>query len=140
MSEENVELARRLYAEGGDLLKATPHQLDRLFREDLDERFEFRLPPDYPEGEPVFRGRDGLDQLVAMLSETWREWHFEPERFLDAGERVVVFARIVGQGAVSGAPVELETTHVWTIHSGRATSVQAFRDRSQALEAAGLSE
>jgi ketosteroid isomerase-like protein len=88
----------------------------------------------------VFRGRDGIDQLIALLSETWREWRFEPERFLDAGDRVVVFARIVGKGEASGAPFELETTHVWTIHAGRATSLQAYRDRSQALEAVGLSE
>ena len=138
MSQENVELARRAYA-GGDLLNATTEQIDRLFREDLDENFEFRLPADYPEGEPVFRGRNGIDQVIGMLRETWGEWLFEPERFLDAGDRVVVFARIVGKGGASGAPFELETTHVWTIHAGRATSLHAYRDRSQALEAAGLS-
>jgi len=139
MSEENVDLTRRLYAEG-DLLHATTEQIDRVFREDLDENFEFRLPGDYPEGEPVFRGRDGVDQLAAMLGETWREWHFEPERFLDAGDRVVVFARIVGQGAASGVPFQLETTHVLTIHAGRAISLQVYRNRSEALRAAGLRE
>jgi ketosteroid isomerase-like protein len=139
MSEENVEIVRRANAEDGDLLHATPEQVEHAFREYLDEEFEFRLPSDYPEGEPVFRGRDGVDQVIAWLSETWREWRFEPERFLDAGDRVVVFARIAGKGEASGAPIELETTHVWTIHNGRATSLQAYRDRSQALEAAGLS-
>lgn len=139
MSEENVELVRRVYIEG-DLLQTTSEQIDRLFREYLDEDFEFRLPGDYPEGEPVFRGREGVDQLVAMLGETWSEWQFEPERFLDAGDQVVVFARIVGRGKASGAPFELETTHVWTIRAGRAISVHAYRDRSQALEAAGLRE
>jgi hypothetical protein len=94
----------------GDLLRTTSEQIDRLFREHLDEVFDFRLPGDYPEGEPVFRGRGGVDQLVAMLSETWSEWQFEPERFLDAGAQVVVFARIVGRGKASGAPFELETT------------------------------
>jgi ketosteroid isomerase-like protein len=137
MSRENVDLARRLY-EDSDLLNATTEQLDRVFREDLDEHFEFRLPPDYPEGELVFRGRDGINQLIALLDDTWSEWQFRPERFLDAGDRVVVFARIVGKGAASGVPVDLETTHVWTIHAGRASSVHAYRDRSQALEAAGL--
>jgi ketosteroid isomerase-like protein len=132
MSAENVELVRRLYAEG-DLLRATPEQLDRLFDDDLDANFEFRLPADYPEGEPVFRGRAGVDDLRAMLGETWGEWHFEPERFLHAGDQVVVFARIIGRGGASGAPVELETTHVWTIQAGRAFSVHAYRDRSQAL-------
>jgi ketosteroid isomerase-like protein len=139
MSEENVDFARRMYAEG-DLLHAATEQIDRVFREDLDENFEFRLPGDYPEGELVFRGRDGVDQLVAMLRETWSDWHFEPQRFLDAGDRVVVFARIVGKGGASGLPFELETTHVWTIRGGRATSMHAYRDRSEALESVGLSE
>jgi ketosteroid isomerase-like protein len=139
VSAENIELARRVYLEG-DLLQTTSEQIDRLFREHLDEDFEFRLPGDYPEGEPVFRGRAGVDQLVAMLSETWSEWQFEPERFLDAGNQVVVFARIVGRGKASGAPFELETTHVWTIRAGRAMSVHAYRDRAQALEAVGSRE
>ena len=139
MSQENVDLVRRTYSEG-DLLHATTEQLDRGFREYVDEQFELRLPSDYPEGELVFRGRDGMSQAVGWLRDTWREWRFEPKRFLDAGDRVLVFAHIVAEGEASSAPIELETTHVWTIHAGRATSLQVYRDRSQALEAVGLRE
>jgi ketosteroid isomerase-like protein len=139
MSEENVEVVRNLYALG-DFLNLNPDAIDPAFRDYGDEQFEVHLPPDYPEGELVFRGREGLDQLSAMLKETWGEWRVEPERFLDAGNRVVVFARLVGKGGASGAPFELETTHVWTIHAGRAASVHVYRDRSEALEAAGLRE
>ena len=60
MTGSNVELVRRLY-EYRDLLHASKEGLDRAFREDLDEGFEFRLPGDYPEGEkpaswPVISG------------------------------------------------------------------------------------
>jgi ketosteroid isomerase-like protein len=75
-----------------------------------------------------------------MLADAWDEWRMQPGRFLDAGDRVVVFARLFVEGGASGVPVELETTHVWTVRQGRATSLHAFRDRSQAIEAAGLSE
>ena len=78
--------------------------------------------------------------MIAMLRETWGEWNFEPERFLDAGDHVVVFARIEAEGGASGVPIELETTHVWTIRGGRAVSMHAYRDRSEALEAARLRE
>jgi uncharacterized protein len=139
MSQENVEIVRNMYALG-DFLNPNPGEIDQAFRDYLDEQFELRLPPDYPEGEPVFRGREGLAQATAMLREVWREWRFEPERFLDAGDRVVAFARIVGKGGASGVPFELETAHVWTIHAGRAASMHVYRDRSEALEAAGLSE
>jgi ketosteroid isomerase-like protein len=139
MSEENVEIVRALY-EMGDFFNATPEQFDRAFRDYLDEQFELRLPPDYPEGKLVFRGRQGAGELIAMLHDTWGEWSFETERFIDANDRVVVFARILAKGGGSGVPVELQTTHVWTVGAGRATSVQFYRDRSEALEAAGLSE
>jgi ketosteroid isomerase-like protein len=139
MSEENVDLVRNLYALG-DFLNPTPDEIDRAFRDALVDQFEFHPPTDFPEGELVFRGREGLAQFTAMLREAWGEWRLEPDRFLDAGDRVVVFARVVGKGGASGAPFELETTHVWAIRDGRATSAHAYRDRSEALEAAGLSE
>jgi uncharacterized protein len=140
MSKENVEIVRSLY-ETGMLVTAGPAEIERIFRDyPVDEQFELRLPPDYPEGEPVFRGRAGMAQVLAMLRDTWSEWRQEPERFLDAGDRVVVFLRIVAEGGASGVPIEFETTHVWTVRTGRATSMHAYRDRSEALEAAGLRE
>ena len=139
ISQQNVDLIRNLY-DLGDFLSITPDQVDDVFRDYLDAEFEVRLPPDYPEGEPVFRGREGTLRMIAMLRETWGEWNFAPERFLDAGDHVVVFARIEAEGGASGVPIELETTHVWTIRRGRAVSMHVYRDRSEALEAAGLSE
>ena len=65
MSQENVEIVRTLYGLGGDPLHTAPDQLDRVFRDHLDEQFEVRLPSDYPEGEPVFRGRAGLEEMLA---------------------------------------------------------------------------
>src|SRR5688572_28194555 len=138
MSQENVEIIRTVYEIGaGDWFSAAPDEIDRAFREYIDKEFEARLPPDYPEGEPVFRGREGFDDLMAMLGDTWGKWQVEPERFLDAGDRVVVFVRILAEGGTSGVPIAAETAHVWTLRGGRATSMHAYRHRSQALEAAG---
>jgi ketosteroid isomerase-like protein len=141
MSGDNVRLVRAIYEMAGETpLEARPEAIDEAFRELVHPQFEIHLPPDYPEGELVFRGRDGFARLRAMLADTWSDWAFRPERFVDAGDHVVVYARIVGHGEASHVPVDLETTHLWTIASGRAQSVHAFRDRSEALKAAGLSE
>ena len=140
MSQENVEIVRTLYGLRGDPLNVAPDQLDRVFRDHLDEQFEVRLPSDYPEGEPLFRGRAGFEEMLAMLADTWGQWRYEPDRFVDAGDRVVVFVRILAEGGASGVPIEFEATHVWTIRGGRAMSVHAYRNRSQALEVVGLSE
>jgi ketosteroid isomerase-like protein len=116
-----------------------PAFFDRIWRDYLDEEYEYRGTGGYPEGELVFRGREGAAQLLAMLLDAWAEFRFEPERFIGAGDQVVAFVRWVGKGRASGVPIELPVAHVWTIRDGRLKSCRAFRDRSDALEAVGLS-
>ena len=143
MSQENVEIVRRLYAEGGPFaLPLSPEDeralLDRLFREFYDECLEVRMPADYPEGEQVLWGREGMEGLLAMLRETWMVFRFEPEHFIDAGDRVVVLIRVVAEGGASGVATDRETAHVWRVRDGRLSSIQIHLDRSRALEAVGL--
>ena len=140
MSQENVELAKSVYALIAPGIHTSSDQIDRLFSDRLDERFELHLPSDYPEGEPVFRGREGMARFIGMLRDTWGDWRYEPEEFRDAGDRMVVLGRILAEGDASGVPIELKTAHVWTIRDGRAISVHVYRDGAEALEAAGLSE
>jgi ketosteroid isomerase-like protein len=140
MSGENVELVKSAYGLIRPGLQTTPEEVDRLFRDHLDAQFEVHLPPDYPEGEVVFRGREGMTQFMAMLRDTWSDWRFEPEQFLDAGNRVVVSGHILAEGGASGVRMELKTTHVWTIPADRATSMQVYRDHTEALDAVGLRE
>ncbi len=135
MSQENVSLIRDLYGLLPSLRDPDSDAVTRLFRDYADARFELHLPPDYPEGEQVLRGREGMNAFAAVLRETWSEWRFVPERFLDAHDCVLVFARLVAVGHESGVPIELETNHVWTVRDGRATSVCVYRDRGEAIEA-----
>jgi ketosteroid isomerase-like protein len=135
MSQENVSLIRDLYRLLPSLRDTDSDAVTSLFRHYADARFELHLPPDYPEGEQVLRGREGMNAFAAVLRETWSEWRFVPERFLDAHDCVLVFARLVAVGHESGVPIELETNHVWTVRDGRATSLCVYRDRGEALEA-----
>jgi ketosteroid isomerase-like protein len=135
MSQENVSLIRDLYGLLPSLRDPDSDAVTRLFRDYADARFELHLPPDYPEGEQVLRGREGMNAFAAVLRETWSEWRFVPERFLDAHDCVLVFARLVAVGHESGVPIELETNHVWTVRDGRATSLCVYRDRGEAIEA-----
>jgi len=140
MSQEDVSLVRHLYEVVPNMLDADPSVVDRVLREYVDEHFEVQLPSEYPEGEQVHRGREGMDAMVATFREAWSEWRFLPERFLDAQDHVVVFVRVVAVGHESGVPIELEAAHVWTIRNGRARSMRVYRKRSAALEAVGLRE
>jgi ketosteroid isomerase-like protein len=135
MSEDNVSLVRDMYELLPDLRNPESGAVSLLFRHYADAGFELHLPPDYPEGEQVLRGREGMDSFAAGLHETWSEWRFVPERFLDAHDCVLVFALLVAVGYESGVPVELETNHLWTVRNGRAISMCVYRDRGEALEA-----
>ena len=144
MSQENVELVRRLYVATPGLRDSVPAEdpgfLDRIFRDFFDEDFMVRMPPEYPEGSRVLQGREGMMAFLAMLREAWSEWRFVPERFFDDDDRVLVFVHVIAVGHESGVPVESEVGHIWTIQDGRAKFVGVYRDRSEALKAVGLGE
>lgn len=134
MSRENIEIVRSVYELGLD-----PDALDRAFREFLSEEMELRLPRIYPDGE-VYRGREGLLRWAQMIRETWGEWRFEPERFFDVGDQVLVLARIVAAGGTSGVRLDRKVAHLWSLRDGRATSIEVYLDRAEAFEALGLRE
>jgi len=139
---ENVELVRSWFALSPDLRDVDPNDpalFDVAFGDGrLDEEFELRLPGDYPEGESIFRGREGVRRLLVMMQDVWAEWRVEPERFFDAGDKVVVFTRGVARARASGVPIELSGAYVWSIKEARLMSARVYLDRSEALEAVGL--
>ncbi|MGI8461133.1 MAG: hypothetical protein ACR2OC_05785 [Solirubrobacterales bacterium] len=54
---------------------------------------------------------------------------------------MLVFSREGGRGRGSGAEVQTKpTAHLWTLRDGKAVLMQSYWDRSDALEAAGLSK
>jgi ketosteroid isomerase-like protein len=81
-----------------------------------------------------------MQRLIAMLRDSWTAWRFEAERFIDAGDSVVVLVRVVAEGGHSGLGAVQETAHVWKLSGGRLASVQIYRERAQALEATGVSD
>jgi ketosteroid isomerase-like protein len=133
MARDNVEVVRRAYElfERGDI--------DGVLGL-LAENFELRLPGIYPEGPQTFRGRHGLERWLAMVEDTWGEWHFEVERLIDAGEQIVALVRIVAKGGASEVPVHREVAHVWTLRDRKPWTVSVHLDRADALDAVGPRE
>ena len=64
----------------------------------------------------------------------------EPERFWEADDKVLVFVRLRGTGAASGAGFDIRIGHLWTLRDGVVVRGEGYGDREQALEAAGLRE
>jgi ketosteroid isomerase-like protein len=62
---------------------------------------------------------------------------FEIERYIDAGEDVVVIAKQFGRAVSSGVGTETRMGYIWTVAEGKATRFRWFNDPAEALEAVG---
>jgi ketosteroid isomerase-like protein len=81
-------------------------------------------------------------RYLEKVNEAIEDYRMIPEEFIDAGaDRVLVFSREGGRGRGSGAEVQTHpTAHLWTIRDGKAVRLQSYWERSDALEATGVSE
>ncbi len=136
MSQENVEIVRRLYADFG----LTPTQVQAAARAGLiatDAEFDYSAL--YPDG-PVLRGVEAWRDYADSLP--WgRSLKLAPERFFDVDdERVLVFVHATAEGEGSGVPVERRSASEYTVRDGAIVRVKLYLDTTEALEAAGLSE
>ena len=138
MSQENLEIVQAIYAEAAE------------------GKFETTLRFFHPDVE-YSRHASGAGGTAVGLSETARgveamvkvglEWvqtfdwlRVQAERFIEVGDSVVVFVRHTGNAKASGLPIEGEFADVLTLCEGRVIRFEQYRDRAEALEAAGLSE
>jgi ketosteroid isomerase-like protein len=143
MSEENVELIRRLQIDPDVDLVA-------LLRDDsmVGRLFE-RIAPLFDPGFecvlvlPGAREHSGLPGLRAAWLEwlePWESYRAEIEDVIDAGDAAVVLTRDYGRRAGTDAEVRLLGAAVWTVRNGKVMRAEFYGDRKAALEAAGLSE
>ena len=132
MSQENVEIVRRTHE------VANARGFDAV-ADQFDPDIEC-IPPVSAPTAGTYRG---LDEIRALISE-WRDhfddFGFDPERFVDAGDQVVVFGRQRGRAKTSGMDIGESQAHVYTVRDGKIVHWHMFHDRREALKAAGLSE
>jgi ketosteroid isomerase-like protein len=107
--------------------------------EPLDAQVEWREPAEFPGG-GTYHGRDGVRRYLTQSREAWAEGSSEPEEFIPAGDRIVVFvhARVRAKGSSEWQDVRL--ADVYTVHNGKAVKMRAFADRAEALRWAGAED
>jgi len=136
MSQENVERITRLY----DQFLAQP---ERLASPELlaffDPAVEIHQSESLLGTQGSFRGYEGLGQAGREVFAVFREAHYVPQRFVDAGDQVVATLEFRGIGKESGVSVSETVAHVWTLKAGRIMAWDVYLDPAEALEAVGLS-
>jgi ketosteroid isomerase-like protein len=102
----------------------------------LDAQIEWSEPAEFPGG-GTYHGHDGVRRYLTQSREAWAEARSEPEEFISAGDRIVVFvhARVRVKGSSEWQDVRL--ADVYTVHNGKAVAMRAFADRTEALRWAG---
>jgi ketosteroid isomerase-like protein len=84
------------------------------------------------------RGHDGVRAWFAMIAELFEHLRWEPLQFRDAGDRVVVETRMTGIGSGSGILSEVRLFSIVMMRGGKASRLETYIERDEALEAAGL--
>jgi ketosteroid isomerase-like protein len=130
MSQENVEVVRRVYK------LAEAQGVEGLLDLATDD-VVWISDPRFPGG-----GRHaGKENVQRWLRTVWiyDEVSIDVEEIIDLGDWALAITRF--HGVFAGAPpVDWTWCHHFAFRDGRITQVQAFLDRAEALEAAGLSE
>jgi ketosteroid isomerase-like protein len=103
----------------------------------LDPGVEWIEPPEFPWG-GTYHGVDGAKQYLAQSRAGAAQLISEPEQFIPAGNRIVVFvyARVLPKGSSTWQEVRL--ADVYTFQNGRVTNMRAFANRVDALSWAGV--
>ncbi len=133
MSQENVEIVRRIYNEvSAGEWKAPPELFDPEYEVDLTD-----AGPDLG----VIPGVEATERALRGYSETFENFRIELLEVIHADDERVVTAVRDG-GTLKGTDAEVWNAffHVWTFRDGRIRRRSSHRDKEQALEAAGLRE
>ncbi|MEA2332519.1 MAG: uncharacterized protein QOH58_2657 [Thermoleophilaceae bacterium] len=123
MSQENVEIVRAIYQAWTE--NTSPRDL-------IAADMEYVNPP-----YAVESGTSSDRRTLAKVKEVYPDFRIDPERYIDAGDDVVVIGTAHGTGA-SGVEVRWRQGYVWTVRDGKAVRFCWFNDPAEALEAIGL--
>ena len=132
MSQENVEVVQRAFAE----FERGNFWIPEIF--DPSVRVVWLAPLAGQGVETV--GLDLMTRSIKDWLQSFEQVTTVPERFIDAGDQVVVIAEWRGRGKASGVFTKWRYGAVWTLRDGKVISIDSYTDPADALEDVGLSE
>jgi ketosteroid isomerase-like protein len=132
MSQENVEIVRRIYEAWG--------QGDFRTRiGDLDEHVVLVIQPDFPEF-GVFLGLDGVRDYMRRFLDQWDQLTIQATHLRAVGDTVLAAIVQHGKGRASGVEGDIRYYQLFTFRGEKIVRLESILDEAAALEAAGLSE
>jgi uncharacterized protein len=105
----------------------------------FDAQIEWTEPAEFPGG-GIYHGREAVKRYLAQSRSSWAEGSSEPERFITAGNRIVVFVHVRARSKGRNEWNEVRLADVYTIRDGQPVEMRAFADRKEALRWAGVKD
>jgi ketosteroid isomerase-like protein len=134
VSEENVQIVRRIYDEG--LIDQDPQTwLPELATPEI----EYVNPP-YAVEPGIRRGPAAVVRAMQAFAEVWEQSRHELHELFDCGDSVVAAVSWYTRSRASDSQLVQEEAHTWALREGRITRFEWGKDLGAALEAAGLRE
>ena len=135
MSQENVEVVRRLFAafQGVDVGNFE-RRLDEV-REIVDPEVEWVAAPHSLLASEEYRGYDGVRRFWTQFLSAWDEYGVQVDELIDAGDQVVAVMRLSGR--TNELEVDEARSSLLTLRDGRIVRIEPFASKDGALEAAG---
>ena len=135
MSEENVEIVRRVYEAAA---RRDPATVLALYDPEVEWDWT-RVSGLFGQG-GLYRGREALQRWFREWSDGLDQIHYEAEEIVEANDHVLSKSNMRARGRASGIEVDSTLYAVWTIREGKIVEVVWSSNQAEALEAAGLSE
>ena len=128
--EQAIRILRNAYAafNRGDIAAAVSQ---------LDPQIDWTEPLEFPGGRS-YHGREEVAGYLTQSRANWAEGSSEPEQFIPAGDRIVVFVHARFRLNGSSDWHEVRLADVYTFRQRTPVSMRAFADRQEALRWAGL--
>jgi SnoaL-like protein len=147
MSQENVEIVRRVTEQYGEL---APLDTPQFFDQFWDPEGDYYPVRKFPEARPC-HGREEIARFQAEYLDTWDRWEYSIQRLIAVGDdRVLVHVTVDAEGRESGLKLDgdlyfcvwLRQGRVfrWEDHLTLPGALRALGLSGETLEAAGLKE
>jgi uncharacterized protein len=121
IEQSPADRLKQAYAAWSDSKGADAGWLDLLAD---DAEMHSVLTPELPDDFAAAprRGKAAAMEYVQTLGRDWEMLHFTPERFIDAGDDVVMVGRCAWRNRATGRIVDTPKVDVWHFEGGKAVS------------------
>jgi uncharacterized protein len=103
----------------------------------FDPQIVYTEPDHYPEG-GTHHGLAAVTALLSRARATWAEGGCEPERFIVAGDKIVVFVHVRVRLKDHTEWIDARLADAFTFRNGKAIQWRHFSDKREAVEWAGV--